>query len=107
MFFDHVVVSVDHIEPVVLIKPGQLPEYVTMDFFDLFHIPVFPEFVSISQFNVGVAALIIIVQSGEIEMAVFQKIVALGTASPVTVTEKHITAPGFQRKNGNIAKGFI
>lgn len=48
IFPHHVVIPVDHVEPIFLIKEGEEPECVVMDFFNLFHMAVFPEFIPIS-----------------------------------------------------------
>ena len=61
-----------------------------MDIDNLAHAPVFPEFIPISQFNIGKTKLVIVFQGSEIQMLVFQKIIIRGTVSSVTITEDDV-----------------
>ena len=60
LLFDDIMVAIEHIEAVFLIKQGEHPKYIAVYFNDSFHIPVFPKFISVPQFNIGKASLVIV-----------------------------------------------
>ena len=67
----HIVVPVKHIQAVLFMKAGEEKKHIAMGFDDLFHTAVFPQFVPVSQLNVGVTRFVIILQCGEVQVLVF------------------------------------
>lgn len=84
-------VSVNHVKSVLSVKERQKPESAAVNINDLPHIPVFPEFIPISQLNVSKAMLIIVIKSGKIQIFVFQKIIIGISTASMTVTYDYIT----------------
>jgi len=103
-FFLHIMIAVQQIKPSLAVKQGEEPEHIIVNLNDLTHAPVFPQLIPVSQFNIGVALGIVVLQCRKIEVLVFQKIIAPGAVPPMTVAEQNITAAGAQRKNGGILK---
>ena len=71
VFFYDIMIAVDHIKSFFVIKRREFTEDIAVDFLDLFHVPVFPEFITIAQFNISVALLIIMTECGKIQTLVF------------------------------------
>ena len=58
--FDHIMVSIEQIKPVLPVQPHENIKDVVMDLDDRFHAAVFPEFVAVAKFNVGKPSLTIV-----------------------------------------------
>lgn len=58
--FYNIMVSIYHIQPVITIESGKELKHFTVDFFNLLHLPILPEFVAVSQFNIGKAVFVIV-----------------------------------------------
>lgn len=69
--FYNVVVAVEQIQTVFLVKLFEKPEDIAVDVNDGLHISVFPEFISISQFNIGKTLSVIMLECSKIQMLVF------------------------------------
>lgn len=107
IFLYHVMISIDHVKAVFFIKPGELSEYVAVYLFDLLHISVFPEFVSVTQFDIRITTAIVVSECGEIKMLVFQKIVIVCAVSPVAVAKEDIFVAGVEWQHRSVFKRFI
>ncbi len=88
-FYD-IMVAVEQIQAVLLIKLMKEPEHVAVDIHDIFHVSVFPELITVPQFNIGKTLSVIVLQGGEIQMLVFQKVIGGIADAPVTVAHKDI-----------------
>lgn len=77
-----------------------------MDINDLFHIPVFPEFISVAQLNIGKTLGVIMVQGSKIQILIFQKIITPAPVAAVAVTDDHIAAARGQRQSGGILESL-
>ena len=75
-----------------------------MDFLDLFHITVFPELVTISQFNIGISLLIIMPECRKIKILVLQEVIVVGAVPAVAVAEQNIPPAASQGKDRGIFK---
>ncbi len=101
-FLFHIMVPVNQIQPSGVIKQGQEPEHVVVDFDNLAHFPVFPELIPVSQLDIGKTAIIIVFQGGKIKILVFQKIIVGISAASVAVADKDIAAAHVQGQYGRI-----
>jgi hypothetical protein len=70
-FLDNVMVAIEQIQPVLLIKLLEKPEYIAVNVHDIFHAAVLPQFVSVSKFDIGKSLTVIMFQCGEIKVLVF------------------------------------
>ena len=77
-----------------------------MDVDDLLHIPVFPEFISIAQLDIGKTLGVIMAQGSKIQILIFQKIITPAPVAAVAVTDDHIAAARGQRQSGGILEGL-
>ena len=77
-----------------------------MDVDDLLHIPVFPEFISVAQFDIGKTLGVIMAQGSEIQILIFQKIITPAPVAAVAVTDNHIAAARSQQQSGGILEGL-
>ena len=66
VFFDHIVIAVQHIQAVLPVKEGQKLKYVIMGFKNLLHTAVFPKFIPIAKLYIGIAAPVVLLQGGKI-----------------------------------------
>ena len=71
VFFDYVMVSVDHVKAALFLEKREQPEYIAMYLNNLFQSPIFPQFISVTQFNISVTGLIIIPECCKIQVLVF------------------------------------
>lgn len=85
-------ISVNHIKPVLLMKQGEEPEHIVMNFNDLAHSPVFPQLIPVSQLNIGKTLLIVMVQSRKIKVLVFEKVVVGIAPAAVAVADDSVAA---------------
>ena len=103
----HIVIAIEQEKAVFLIKPGHKPENVVVDVDNLIHIPVFPQFIPIPQFDIGKALVVVMLQGSEIEVLIFQEVIAPTAISTMAVTDKDITAVGSKGENRGFLKGFL
>ena len=68
-------------------KTGEQEEDIAVGFDNLLHAAVFPKFIPISQFDVGITCFIIVLQGGKIQVLVFQEIIVGVPYAAVTVTD--------------------
>ena len=64
VLFYHIVIAVEHIKAMLFMKTGKEKKYVAVGFHDLFHTAVFPQFIPIAQFDIGISQSIIMLQCG-------------------------------------------
>lgn len=69
--FYHIVVAIEEIEAVLLCKFGKEPKYIAVHFNNLFDPSIFPKFVSVPELNIGKSILIVVLESGEVEVLIF------------------------------------
>lgn len=90
VFFHNIMVAVQQIEAFLPVKLRQQLKHITVTLNNLCHVAIFPQFVPISQLDVGISRFQIMLQGSSIERLIFQKVI-IGTAdAPMTVAEKHI-----------------
>ena len=77
-----------------------------MDIDDLRHVPVFPQFVAVPQFDIRKAILIVMGQGGKVQILIFQEIIAPASVAAVTVADDDVAAVRRKRKDGGVLKGF-
>ena len=77
-----------------------------MDFNNLAHSPVFPEFIPVAQLYIGKSVAVIMIQRGKVQIVVFQKVIVGISAAPVAVTDNNIAVFSGQRQYGGILKGI-
>lgn len=106
-FFLHIVISIEHIESVLLIEEGKQPEHIIVDFDDLTHAAHFPQFIAVTQFNIGIVMGIIIFQGSKIQILIFQEVIIGGAISPMAVADDAETAAGSPGDDRCIVKGFL
>lgn len=106
-FFLHIVIAIQQIEPPLPVKQGEEPEYIVVDLYDLAHAPVFPQFVTVAQLDIGEALGIIVLQGSKIQVLIFQEIVSPGAVTPVTVADQDIAATVAQRQDGSFLEGVV
>ena len=97
-------IAVQHVQTSLPVEQGQEGKNVPMCFNNLFHAAVFPEFVSVPQFNISITGAVIMLQGGVIQILVLQKIVVGGTNTPMAVTEQDIFCTVIQRESGHVLK---
>lgn len=106
ILFHNVVISVEHKEPTLSVELFQLLEYIAVIFLNLLHSFVFPEFVAISQFNIGEVIAVVVFQRSLIEGLIFQKIIVGVADTPVAVAKKYIFALIGKRESAGSPEGF-
>ena len=82
---DNVVVAVNHVQPAGLIEFGQQLKGVGVGLNDGLLISIFPQLVSISQFDIGEALVVIMLQRAEKQILIGQKIIAVVSLSPMAI----------------------
>lgn len=105
--FLQIMISIDKIESVLPVEKRQQPEYVVVDFDNPAHLAVFPQFIAVSQFDVSIPLRIIMLQSGKIQVLVFEEVIVGAAVSPMAVADDTETAAGRQREDRGIMKGFV
>ncbi len=103
----NIVVAVDQIQSVFLMKLFEQPEHIAVNVNYIFHASVFPQFISIAQFDIGRTMSIIMLQRGKIQMLVFQKIIGGGADAPVTVAHKNVARAVRKGEHRRIQKGAV
>lgn len=88
-FYD-VVVAVEKIQPILQIELLEQPEDITVDINDIFHASVFPQFISVTQFDIGEASSVIMLERGKIQMLVFEKIIGRSSDASMTIAHQDI-----------------
>ena len=83
--FHHVVVPIQHIQTVFPIKLGHHPEGIAVGGNDGAHPAVFPQLVPVSQFDIGEALVVIMLQRAEKQILIGQKIIAVVSLSPMAI----------------------
>lgn len=102
----HVMISIKQVKPAPFIKTGHQPEYVAVDFNDLFHPPVFPKLIPISKLDIGKTMVEIIGKRCEIQVLIFQEIVSRTAITTMAVTDDGIAGSTGQGEDGSAFKGF-
>ena len=84
-------VSVKKIDTIFAIIFGEKPEHIAVYVYDLLHGTVFPEIIAIPKLNIGVAVVVVVLQSRKIKVLILQKIVAVAAISAMAVADQDIT----------------
>ncbi len=84
-----VVVPCNVAQPVVFVEPVHLPEDVSVGPYDICQIPVFIQFVSVTELDVREVAGVIIVQSAREDKVVVYEIIGPIPDSPMEIAENH------------------
>jgi len=63
---DHVVVSMEHIKAALTVKMREQAENITVYGYNLGHIFIFPQFITVPQFNISISQPVVILQGGKI-----------------------------------------
>ena len=71
IFLYDIMVSVKKINPVLLIIFGEKPEHIAVYVYDLLHGTVFPKIIAIPKLNIGVAVVVVVLQSRKIKVLIF------------------------------------
>ena len=100
ILFDHIMISVQHVQTPLSVEQGQKGENVSMCFNDLLHATVLPKFVPITQLDISITGTVIMLQGGIIQVLVFQEIIIGGTDTPMAVAEQNIFCAVIQREPG-------
>ena len=87
--FDYVMVSIHHIKPFLFVKSGQDPEDVIVNLRNGLQSPIFPQFITVSKFNIRKSFMEIIFQSAKTHILIGQKIISCVPLSSVTVAHDH------------------
>lgn len=75
LLFYHIMIAVEHIKASFPVKAAKLGKNVFMGLDNLLYTAVFPQLISVPQFDIGVSGMVIMLQGGKIEIAVFQEVV--------------------------------
>ena len=100
-------ISPEHKKPAGLSESVKEPENVSVNFFYVGELPVFPELVAVTQFNIGKSVLIVIAQCCFIYGFVVEKTVIPCTASPVAVAEQNKLRKILGAYYRSRAEGFV
>ena len=102
--FGNIMISTDCVKPVLLPEFRQELKRFLMGCLNVREGTIFPEFISVSQFDISEILFHIIFQCGYIEKLVFQEIIIGFAGAPVAVAEQHIPGSLVQRKAAWILK---
>ena len=90
IFFYQIMVAVQQIETALPVKKRKQLEYSAVSLYNLCHISIFPQFIPIPQFNIGISGFQIIFQGSSIQRLIFQKIIIGAAGTAVAVAEEDI-----------------
>lgn len=104
VFLDIIMIAEEHIQPVFPVKSRQQFKDIRVCLDDFLHAPVFPQFISVPKFDIGVVILIIIAQGGGVDAPVFQEIIAPVPRAPVAVAHDGKPRQTVERNDGRGAE---
>ena len=105
--FYQVMIAVEEVEAPLSVKKGKDVVDCAVGLNDLLQIRVFPQFIPVPKLDIGIVRSEIMLQGGQIEGLILQKIVIGGTCSPVTVTEQYIFCPRVKRESQGSLQTFF
>ena len=71
VFFNHIMVAVEHIETPAFVEAGEQGKDILMGFDDLLHAAIFPQFISVPKLDIGISEDKVMLQCGIIEVLIF------------------------------------
>ena len=104
IFFTVVMVPVEHVEPVLAMKFPEQAEHVVVNVYDPGKRMIFPQLIAVSQFQISITLLKIMLERRKVQVLVFQEIVIGVAHTPMTVTEQDKTRAAVQRDHRGVAK---
>ena len=66
VLFDHIVVSVKHVKTSLPVKMREQAENIAVYGYNLCHIFIFPQFITVTQFNISISQPVVKIQAAKI-----------------------------------------